>query len=126
MQFPYDDQLCTIIFGSWSNTMNYLNYTLMNEETALVGYQENSEWSLIGYKGFRNEIYYDNWIEPEGFSEINYKILISRKPLFVLQNYSIPAIMLCIIILCSFRMPFAQQMQLGIAIMLTFSILKLK
>ena len=106
--------------------MSYLNYTLMNEESALAGYQENSEWSLVEYKGFRHEILYDNWIEKDPFSEIHYKILIKRKPLFVLQNYCIPALMLCIITLCTFYMPLAQQMQLGIAVMLTFSILKLK
>ncbi len=124
--FPYDDHMCEIIFGSWSNTMSYLNYSLMNEESALAGYQENSEWSLVDYKGIRNLIKYDNWIEEDSFSNIHYKILISRKPLFVLQNYCIPAVMLCIITLCMFYMPFPQEMQLGISVMLTFSILKLK
>ena len=124
--FPYDDQMCTIVFGSWSNTQKYLNYTLMNEDSALAGYVENSEWTLVEYKGFRNEIMYDNWIEKDAFSEIHYKILIRRKPLFVLQNYCIPTLMLCIITLNTFYMPMPQQLQLGIAIMLTFSILKLK
>ncbi len=122
--FPYDEQLCTIVFGSWSNTQKYLNYTLMEFEKK--GYQENSVWTLVGYEGFRNEIMYDNWIEKDAFSEIHYKILIRRKPLFVLQNYCIPAVMLSIITLDSFYMPMAQQLQLGIAIMLTFSILKLR
>ena len=98
----------------------------MNENTALAAFTENSEWSLIGYKGFRKEINYDNWIDNFPFSEIHYKILIRRKPLFVLQNYCIPALMLCAITLFSFYMPFAQEMQIGISIMLTFSILKLK
>jgi len=98
----------------------------MNEDSALAGYQENSEWSLINYKGIRNLITYDNWIEQDSFSNIHYKIFISRKPLFVLQNYCIPAVMLCIITLCMFYMPFPQEMQLGISVMLTFSILKLK
>jgi len=124
--FPYDEQLCTIIFGSWSNTLTYLNYTFMNENSTLFGYTENTEWSLIGYKAYRKVIKYDNWVEDDSFSEIHYKILIRRKPLFVLQNYCIPTMMLCIITLCSFFMPFAQEMQLGISIMLSFSILKLK
>lgn len=89
-------------------TVNYLNYTLMNLDTSLAGYQANSEWTLIDYKPFRNEIFYDNWIEPFPFSEIHYKILIRRKPLFVLQNYCVPALMLCIITLISFYIPFPQ------------------
>jgi hypothetical protein len=80
----------------------------MNEFSALESYSENNEWSLIDYQPFRKEIKYDNWIEDDMFSEIHYQILIQRKPLFVLQNFCIPAVMLCIITLCSFFMPFAQ------------------
>ena len=109
--FPYDDQLCTIIFGSWSYTLSYLNYTFMNEFSSLQGYSENNEWSLREYKPYRKEIKYENWIENDLFSEIHYKIVIQRKPLFVLQNFCIPAFMLCIITLCSFFMPFAQGKQ---------------
>lgn len=98
----------------------------MNEFTALAAFTEHSEWSLVDYKAFRIETNYDNWIDNFPFSEIHYKILIRRKPLFVLQNYCIPALMLCTITLFSFYMPFAQEMQIGISIMLTFSILKLK
>ena len=46
----------------------------------------------MAYRAFRSEIKYDNWIENDTFSEIRYKILIRRKPLFVLQNCVIPGI----------------------------------
>ena len=108
LQFPFDDQLCVIVFGSWSYTYTYLNYTLMNESPSLENYTENNEWSLLAYKPVRTEIKYDNWIEDDLFSEIRYKILIRRKPLFVLQNFVIPALMLCIITLVTFYIPFAQ------------------
>lgn len=124
--FPYDDQLCLIVIGSWSHTVSYLNYSTMNENSMLRGYTENNEWSLIDFKAFREEIYYDNWIEEDLFSNINYHILIKRKPLFVLQNFCIPAFMLCIITLCSFFMPFPQEMQIGISIVLSFSVFKLR
>ena len=35
---------------------------------------------------------YEGWIENYSFSEIRYKILIRRKPLFVIQNCVIPVI----------------------------------
>ena len=89
-------------------TVNYLNYEPMNLKTTLTQYQENSEWSLVDYEPFRYEITYDNWVEPYAFSEIHYKILIRRKPLYVLQNYCIPALMLCFIILITFYIPFPQ------------------
>lgn len=126
LKFPYDDQLCNIIFGSWSHTVSYLNYSFMNEFSVLDGYTENNEWSLVDYQPYREEIKYDNWIENDVFSNIHYQILIKRKPLFVLQNFCIPAVMLCVITLCSFFMPFAQEMQIGISIVLSFSVFKLR
>lgn len=124
--FPFDDQLCILVFGSWSYTYTYLNYTLIDETPSLENYTENNEWHLMGYKPIREEIKFDNWIEDDFFSEIRYKILIRRKPLFVLQNFVIPALMLCIITLVTFFVPFAQEMQLGISIMLAFSVFKLR
>ena len=106
--FPYDEQLCVIVFGSWSHTFHYLNYTLMDEDPSLQNYTENNEWTLVKYKPFRSEIKYDNWVEDDLFSEIRYKILIRRKPLFVLQNFVAPALMLCVLTLVSFFIPFAQ------------------
>lgn len=80
----------------------------MNENPSLQNYTENNEWTLVKYKPFRSEIKYDNWVENDLFSEIRYKILIRRKPLFVLQNFVAPALMLCILTLVSFFIPFAQ------------------
>ena len=124
--FPFDDQLCTIVFGSWTMTLNYLNYTLMHSDTDLAEYKENNEWTLVDYKTFRYEITYDNWVEPFAFSKIHYKILIRRKPLYMLQNYCAPALILCIIILISFYVPFPQESQMGISMMLTFAVIKLQ
>jgi hypothetical protein len=98
----------------------------MDQTRTLTEYQENGEWSLIDYKPFRYDITYVNWVEPYPFSEIHYKILIRRKPLYVLQNYCLPALMLCGIILISFYVPFPQESQMGISMMLTFAVIKLK
>lgn len=98
----------------------------MVEDPSLENYTENNEWALMAYKPYRHEIKYTNWIENDSFSEIHYKILIRRKPLFVIQNCVIPAIMLCILTLVSFFIPFAQAMQIGISIMLAFSVFKLR
>jgi nicotinic acetylcholine receptor, invertebrate len=124
--FPYDQQLCVIIFGSWSHTSAYLNYTLITEIPSLQNYTENNEWRLIDYKPYRLETKYENWVENDSFAEINYKILIQRKPLFVVHNFVAPALMLCILTLVSFFIPFAQEMQIGISILLSFAVFKLR
>ena len=75
------------VFGSWSHTANYINYTVMNETPSILNYTENNEWTLVSYKPSRSEIYYSNWIEKDYFSEIKYTLIMRRKSLFVLQNY---------------------------------------
>lgn len=106
--FPFDEQLCVLIFGSWTYTSDYLNYTVLVAVPSLMNYTENNEWKLIQYKPYRTEIAYDMWIEKKSFSEIRYKILIERKSLFVLQNFVTPAVILSILTLVSFFIPFAQ------------------
>jgi len=114
------------MFGSWSYTSRYLNYTCRQEEASLKNFTHNAEWLLIKYKPARIEIKYEHWIEDDYFSEIKYSILIKRKPLFVLQNYVTSAFILSILTLVSFSIPFAQQMQIGISILLTFAVFKLR
>ena len=106
--FPYDEQICTIIFGSWTYTSNYLNYTLLHENPTLKNFTDNKEWNLIKYKPSRFEIKYEHWFDNESFSEIKYQIVMRRKSLFVIQNYVIPAVILCSLTLTSFFIPFAQ------------------
>jgi hypothetical protein len=48
--FPYDQQLCTLIFGSWSYTSNFLNYTVMHQNPSLKNFTDNQEWTLDGYR----------------------------------------------------------------------------
>lgn len=106
--FPFDEQLCILIFGSWTHTSNYLNYTIMIETPSLLNYTENNEWELLMYKPYRTEIKYEMWVEDYPFSEIRYKILIKRKSLFVIQNFVTPAVILSILTLVSFFIPFPQ------------------
>ena len=124
--FPFDEQLCTILFGSWSYTSNWLNYTIMHENPSLKNFTDNSEWTLIKYKATRFEIKYDHWFDNQSFSEIKYQILMKRKSLFVLQNYVTAAVILCTLTLVSFFIPFAQEMQIGISILLSFAVFKLR
>ena len=71
-------------------------------------YEENNEWRLREVRQLRKENVYPDWIEPDAFTEITYKLIIARKPLFVIQNLVIPAVMLTILTLVVFFIPFAQ------------------
>ena len=106
--FPYDEQVCKIVFGSWTYTSNQLNYTMLHPNVTLKNFTDNQEWTLIAYKPSRFEIKYEHWFDDQVFSEIKYEILIQRKSLFVIQNYVVPALVLCTLTLISFFIPFPQ------------------
>ena len=44
--FPFDDQLCELIYESWNYDVSVLNVTATNVD--LDNYTPNGEWQLIG------------------------------------------------------------------------------
>ena len=68
----------------------------MENHPTLDQYSENTVWKLLDFKAFETQNIYSTWFENATFSEVTYKLLLRRKPLFVLQNNIIPAVMLVI------------------------------
>lgn len=124
--FPFDYQSCEIRIGSWSHTIDYLNYTIKDKTNLLLYYSENSEWYLEDYNITRIEIIYDTWIEQKPFSEISYIILLKRRSQFVVNDCVVPAVFLSLLTLLSFFIPFSQQIVLDISIILSYSVLSLR
>ncbi|KAI3383099.1 hypothetical protein SNEBB_006675 [Seison nebaliae] len=121
--FPFDEQKCDLMFGSWSHSTKFLNYTVKTEIVDLSEVVPNSEWSIIGMTGRRAETYYAAWkFENYSFSEIYYSLYVRRKPLHVIYNSVLPTLMLTTLTLVSFFIPFQQEMQMGISIMLGYSL----
>ena len=46
--FPFDDQYCTMKFGSWTYDGSKINLTAKNSEIDISTYQKSGEWDLIG------------------------------------------------------------------------------
>jgi hypothetical protein len=81
---------------------------------------------LVSLNGSRVEEKYPDWIEDDYFSEIHFTINLKRKPLYIIINCVMPALILSIITVISFVIPFPQQTQIGISIVLAFSVLTIK
>lgn len=124
--FPFDKQSCLIVFSSWTHTSKYLNYSLKSNVASLQEYNEGGAWELVSINGSRIEIKYEDWIEDDYFSEIQYTITLKRKPLYIIINCVMPALILSVLTIASFLIPFAQQTQIGISIILSFSVLTIK
>lgn len=47
--FPFDDQRCTMKFGSWTYDGSKINLLLTNDEGDTSTFVKNGEWDLIGW-----------------------------------------------------------------------------
>ncbi len=124
--FPFDIQTCKIHFSSWTYTVASLNYSIINNNDVLSDYEESNTWEVIDVKYNREDVIYENWGELDPFSEMHYTLKLKRKPLYLIMNCVVPAIILSLLTLVSFFLPFAQQNQIGISIILSFSVLSIK
>jgi hypothetical protein len=91
-----------MIFGSWSHTASLIHYQLWENKPELPQYTPNNEWKLLAVTQSIKKVEYPNWVEQDPFFEINFTILIVRKPLQAIYNTVVPALMLTTLTLVSF------------------------
>ncbi|CAH1797308.1 unnamed protein product [Owenia fusiformis] len=106
--FPFDDQLCTMKFGSWTYDGSKINLTLLGTagntgEGDISTYQPSGEWDLIGVSGIRNVEKYDCC--PDPYLDITYTINIRRRKLYYIFNLAIPCFLLSSLTLLCFYLP---------------------
>ncbi len=85
-----------MIFGSWSHTSSLIHYRFWEKIPELP------QWKLLAVAQSIKTVDYPNWVEPDTFFEINFTILIIRKPLQAIYNTVVPALMLTTLTLVSF------------------------
>ena len=129
--FPYDSHSCLFVFSSWSYYTRFLNYSFEDDFNALVEYEESQTWNLVEIVSNRVLMTYNDWSEfplntDNSFSEMHIILTLKRKPLYLIINFTIPSLILSILTIMSFFIPFTQQIQIGISIILAFSVLSIK
>lgn len=101
--FPFDQQRCTMVFGSWTYTSSWLNLKLDREEVDLSNYILSGEWDLISAEAVRNVVEYSCC--PDPFIDITYHLLLRRRVLFYLNNLIFPCVALAILTVFAFFLP---------------------
>jgi len=84
--FPYDQQNCTLKFGSWSYSGLFLN--LVKESIDISNYQVNEEWDLIETTITKNTEYYSCC--PEPYYDITFNLILRRKNGYYNLNIILP------------------------------------
>lgn len=111
--FPFDEQVCEMIFGSWSYTANEVklkwydwgetkcDHTSSFCYSPLTGYVKSGVWDVMKAPG---EIYFDG----EGKNRqtyISYYYTLRRKTMYFIINLVIPCIIISSLSLFGFYMP---------------------
>jgi len=120
--FPFDDQHCSIKFGSWTYNGFNLDFQAAGEEGDTGTYISNGEWELIGLPAKRNEVVYECC--PEPYLDITFTINIRRRTLYYFSNLIVPCLLISSMAILGFTLPpdSGEKLGLEVTIMLAITI----
>ena len=102
--FPFDDQVCTLKFGSWTYSGLQVDIVNRSDSIDMSNYIESGEWELISISLERVVSFYP-CCPTEPYPSIVFTIHLRRRILYFLFNIIIPCIWLSIICLVGFWLP---------------------
>ena len=56
--FPYDQQNCTLTFGSWTSGQDKINYYVEKATVNMHDYVPHEEWDVVSFETVRQEVPY--------------------------------------------------------------------
>lgn len=124
--YPYDTQVCSLIFGTWTYTSFKMNMTNSTEQVIMYDYNTSGEWHITGTSVDRLEFVYD-CCPNSRFSKVEASIYLKRRHRFYTLNLVLPCAMLSSLTLVTFLSPPDQgeKISLGISILLSFNVFML-
>ncbi|XP_057312193.1 neuronal acetylcholine receptor subunit alpha-3-like isoform X2 [Hydractinia symbiolongicarpus] len=121
-KFPFDDQTCTIDFGSWSMDSTLLKLTALNGSAIGKDYKQNGEWEMT--KATLRDLEDKYEIQEKFHSIIRLELHIERKHFFFVMNLVVPCALIACMIFLVFVLPpkSGERISLGITVMLSMAI----
>ncbi|EDO38974.1 predicted protein, partial [Nematostella vectensis] len=97
--FPFDQQSCTLKFGSWTYDAGSVDIDT-SPTASIKGYQQNGEWDFISFPCKRNAQFYDCC--PHPFTDVTCTLNIRRRTLYYWINLIVPCLLITVLSLLSF------------------------
>ena len=103
--FPFDEQKCTLKFGSWTYDGFKLNIDFYDglEEIDVTDYIKSNEWDLTGHPAKKNVKYYPCCAEP--YPDLTFELRIKRIAAFYNYILILPCVLLSSLTLVIFWLP---------------------
>ncbi|XP_055998508.1 acetylcholine receptor subunit alpha-like 2 [Ostrea edulis] len=122
--FPFDHQLCTLTFGSWIYSGQYIDLAIKGKDVNLdvADFVEHNEWVVVDMKEVRHNVYYTCC--PHPFPDITVYIHMKRKPLFYVVTVIFPCFLINMLTFTAFVLPpfSGEKISLQVTILLSITV----
>uniref|UniRef100_A0A3B3VNY2 5-hydroxytryptamine receptor 3B n=1 Tax=Poecilia latipinna TaxID=48699 RepID=A0A3B3VNY2_9TELE len=103
--FPFDKQNCSLTFRSWLHSVKEIDLALWRSAEAIAGdkreFMNDGEWELLSVPSQYWQIRQDD----ADYAQIQFNLLIRRRPLLYVVGLLIPSIFLMLVDVVSFYLP---------------------
>ena len=111
--FPFDTQNCSIKIGSWQYDKSIISLTSSLYIDPKSDYTSNPIWDLIMFTNHSLETSFRSHNENDTIEDIWFNMTIKRRPSYYMINNIYPCLILNIVSLLAFALPFASQITLS-------------
>ncbi|KAL4646234.1 neuronal acetylcholine receptor subunit alpha-4-like [Arapaima gigas] len=120
--FPFDQQNCTMKFGSWTYDSSKIDLVSMASNVDQMDYWESGEWVIVKAVGTYNNKKYECCVEI--YPDITYSFIIRRLPLFYTINLIIPCLLISCLTVLVFYLPSdcGEKITLCISVLLSLTV----
>ncbi|KAF8387343.1 acr-18 [Pristionchus pacificus] len=126
-QFPFDQQVCYLIFASWSMDGSKIELSATPNTDNLELYIRNTEWTLTDFKVKNYIKVYDCC--PHPFPDITYFMVLRRSPSYYIFSLVIPSAFITVVTIVGFFTPHSttgdntEKVSLGVTALLSMAII---
>ncbi|XP_051562597.1 neuronal acetylcholine receptor subunit alpha-4 isoform X1 [Myxocyprinus asiaticus] len=120
--FPFDQQNCTMKFGSWTYDRGKIDLICMDDNVDQLDYWESGEWVITSAVGTYNLKKYECCSEV--YPDITYSFIIKRLPLFYTINLIVPCLLISCLTVLVFYLPSdcGEKVTMSISVLLSLTV----
>ena len=119
--FPFDTQICSYKFGSWSYDTSQINLSNADFPIDLTNYQSNQEWTIVKTEHYIEEKVYECCAET--FQSSFYKITLKRKYGYYVLNIILPTFATSTLMIICLLIPWDSGERISYAVTVMLSII---
>ncbi|XP_066468361.1 acetylcholine receptor subunit alpha [Tiliqua scincoides] len=121
--FPFDEQNCSMKFGTWTYDGTVVVIFPEDEEPDLSNFMESGEWVMKSYRGWPHCVTYA-CCPGTPYLDITYHFQMQRLPLYFIVNVIIPCLLFSFLTGLVFYLPTdsGEKMTLSISVLLSLTV----